>query len=40
MSFIFGFLVGAAAVLLLPQEKTDQLRSWINTQWKKLTKKG
>ena len=39
MLFLFGVLVGAAAVLLLPTERYTQLRDWFINQWQKVTKK-
>ena len=40
MSFIFGFVVGAVVVALIPPEYEDRLRVGIINQWKKVTKKG
>lgn len=40
MQFVFGLLVGAAIIMLLPPKYEDWLRQWIITTWKKLTKKG
>lgn len=40
MSFWIGVVVGAAVVAMIPPEYEDRLRSWIITQWQKITKKG
>lgn len=40
MSFVFGFVVGALTVALIPAEYEDRLRLWIINQWHKVTKKG
>ncbi len=40
MSFVFGMLVGAVVIMLLPPKYEDWLRQWIINMWKKITKKG
>jgi hypothetical protein len=40
MSFVGGMVVGAAIIMLLPPKYEDWLRTWIVSQWQKLTKKG
>ena len=45
MTFTIGMMVGAfgagiVLVMLVPPKYEDWLRSWIITQWQKLTKKG
>lgn len=39
MTFIFGILVGAAIIMLLPPRYEDWLRQWIITKWQNITKK-
>jgi len=44
MSFLLenwmGIIIGAAIIMALPPKYEDWLRSWIITQWQKVTKKG
>jgi len=40
MNFVFGILVGAVVIMLLPPKYEDWLRTWLVNQWKKVTKKG
>jgi hypothetical protein len=40
LTFIAGFIVGAIAIKMVPQETENRLRQAILTKWQKITKKG